>query len=1178
MYRHLASPLIVVAIAAVLGGCLAEPEIRPLTEPPHVLFVPSNDVTKALAPSPNDLALDPDLGTPVLSMIAPPGATGAMLAFLQAYVTRLAGWLPLLPWAVELSEPVDPASVTESMVVVVDATDALSNPNGKLVPVSGYAVSAGERTPAGDPRYAGLAKIGVITVTPPAGGFPVGRRLAAVLKKGPQTTGKVPFVAPLAFNFFRSRDPVATFKGEPTIENARAITPELFFEPADLAAIDAEDDLAKKAKLRDKAIATSNATAGHIELVRRNYDAILKAAERPDSPVALDRKDVIALWQVSIAGEPKAIFDSDKGIIPMPNDALRDPTTQTLAIPVKPDATPIDQELFGFLNTLDGWSVTSQVAIPVSAPLDPTSVTGDSVLVLDVTTKTPVTDAVVRYDAENQRIVVGAPQQKGGWTATRTYAVLVTTQITHATLKNLHLVADAPTAIGLLNVAVADDKGHSLLPGVLTDAQAMQLEALRKGLFKPTLTQFQQAFSKLGLDERDVAAIVPFTITSRAEAIFNPSGAGVMGLPDLPFPTDLALDFDDQQQPIGLKPIPPAPGDSPLVAAMKVGLGTLDGFGASSPAFVRFSRSVDAKITTNGKPPIAAALKDAATAAVALVDITDPAKVFDATKAAEIFVPAELKWDKGALFISPPEGRPLAPKHHYLLLLLDKLQGDVTLDQCGAGACQTVPTPIFALVRSANPIAKWVAKADQKDVSCDALVAAYGGGTLDTLACTGSLSSAATPAEACQLEILRCNYAFLFSALSGAVARESILALTTFWTGDTDGKLVALGDAIVADPSAGTLQGSATLVDAVAAGDDATLVKMSPGAASALKASPHVGKVLLDGMFAGKALVGDVSDGSPKAFAIDGKGKPKFHDVTFHFSVALPKDVTTTIPIVVYQHMLQGTRFDAFKVADAFCAQGLALVSIDAPYHGDHPVRLAGKPSGEGLITADLFATRDGLRELVLDHLQLIEMTRELGKWLGVSLDPGASRYVGVSLGGVVGGMTTTVSKDIKRAVFNVAGASFSKMLLDPQGSAFKKPVDDALAAAGFQKGTLPYVIFIRVIAQWLLDPADPVNFVPRVGAGSPDEKPVLLQMAVADELVPNASTHVLRKALGLAEDGTASPKGSRFESYTDKMPNGLKALCHFFFVDGCSSSLFPGYKAIQDNARQSAAAFLKVQ
>src|SRR4051812_48937109 len=72
-------------------------------------------------------------------------------------------------------------------------------------------------------------------------------------------------------------------------------------------------------------------------------------------------------------------------VVPLPNDLATDPATGLLHVDPNPDATDADKAFIGYLNTLNGFPANSTATAAFTAPIDPASVTPESVRVLDLT-------------------------------------------------------------------------------------------------------------------------------------------------------------------------------------------------------------------------------------------------------------------------------------------------------------------------------------------------------------------------------------------------------------------------------------------------------------------------------------------------------------------------------------------------------------------------------------------------------------------------------------------------------------------------------------------------------------------------------------------------------------------------------------------------------------------------
>jgi pimeloyl-ACP methyl ester carboxylesterase len=168
----------------------------------------------------------------------------------------------------------------------------------------------------------------------------------------------------------------------------------------------------------------------------------------------------------------------------------------------------------------------------------------------------------------------------------------------------------------------------------------------------------------------------------------------------------------------------------------------------------------------------------------------------------------------------------------------------------------------------------------------------------------------------------------------------------------------------------------------------------------------------------------------------------------------------------------------------------------------------------------NFFATRDNFRQQVIDLAQLVRvlqgegMDEQLAELGAPALDGTRIDYVGQSLGGVLGTLYTSVSPDVHRVVLNVPGGRLTQLLeeaTDKNFVAMRTTLYTTLADRQMPRGSPAFDTFIRT-AQWILDPADPVNhswFVSNQ-ADVPSDREALVQFITDDKVIPNSSTRAL--------------------------------------------------------------------
>ncbi|HMG56163.1 MAG TPA: hypothetical protein VK601_21840, partial [Kofleriaceae bacterium] len=229
--------------------------------------------------------------------------------------------------------------------------------------------------------------------------------------------------------------------------------------------------------------------------------------------------------------------------------------------------------------------------------------------------------------------------------------------------------------------------------------------------------------------------------------------------------------------------------------------------------------------------------------------------------------------------------------------------------------------------------------------------------------------------------------------------------------------------------------------------------------------------------------------------------------------------------------------------AAGFIKRGLNGVvvgsGVGAPTDGIPAATPLGPISGNYLITANFFRTRDTMRQDLIDQSQLIRalvvappaapgatgnsvFDHMIGRGVIIDPVPGSIYYVGQSLGAIQGAMDVAANPRIAKAVLNVGGGTLVDVFTN--SPAFATQVSALLASLGIDKAADParYLQFLTV-AKTVLDPADPVNYVghltsikttlpnllPPLG-GNPNgsvpqlPKKVLTQIANCDNVVPN--------------------------------------------------------------------------
>jgi len=275
------------------------------------------------------------------------------------------------------------------------------------------------------------------------------------------------------------------------------------------------------------------------------------------------------------------------------------------------------------------------------------------------------------------------------------------------------------------------------------------------------------------------------------------------------------------------------------------------------------------------------------------------------------------------------------------------------------------------------------------------------------------------------------------------------------------------------------------------------------------------------------------------------------------FTLFLPKG-DQPAPIVLYQHQLGRERSDAVFIANALARRNIAVLAIDAPFHGlraradgdageqgeqdlDVRNRFTGVevPDGFGDQTGDFYGARDTAGELVPLHPFYVRDALRQGAidWLSVVRWLSSGDLSGVSALGGVGQRTL----DRRRFGFigEDIGAQMGVMLARTESSvtALALVGAGAFVAQGFVTGASSQALFTQLagllgrdaeridyesdhprfwpelmLFETLVGRAEPLAYAPSLRRSAIN---VLLMMADQDETTANSATEALAAALG---------------------------------------------------------------
>lgn len=1124
--------------------CACDPKID-TTEPTSVItarFDPSAAVP--VLPTPNDLATDPATGL-LTRVPIPDDATGADRAFLE-YLRSLNGFPSSATAQATFDGDLQPDSVSAATVKVFDVTA-----NHAAVPDAGIAYVETDADPVK----------GTVAVSPPSTGWVPGHTYAVALLAGPGglkgADGRA-VVSSATWTFLRSEKSLVTCADltSPDCKPATEIIPSPI-----------KDDPAGR-------YADQTAKAIQLEQLRLKYKPTIEKVIEGGAT----RQNIVLVWTFKIADFTSVIFDPANSRIPTPNDLLISTMTGLVTIPPNAAYSPAYTEFItDYLNTLDGFPVSSAASISLSADLDPASVSNSSVLVVPVDGLAPPATANVSYSATADTISVAPPN--GSWGKGRQLAVVV---LGRRAGKDMEPEAGMPpkfvqtpgggpvvgssvwalvrSASPLVDCADLTSPmcKRTITAAPLTDGQAILLERLRRG-YEPLLDNLE---TNLGITRDQVAIAFTFKTVSLPEATFDPSASII------PFPNNVLRTGTGGNARLAL-PVPD--GGSALQRNLVLGLNTLDGFSLTAPIVSESSE-------TRGALDVGELDAESLDAGTGFIRLGPPAAT-----------PPRVRPCLDCASSLLPDGGPNAGPQQLQFVPQIPLEEQatygawLTTDLRDVDGHRVIPSGAFALARLNNPLCDTATMTSTVPVLSDLQACGAGG--------------------APGLEALRLGLKPLVDSLVMRGLPRTRLALAwAFTTQTTVTELQNLADAV---PMLTTLLPTTATAAPIAANADGGLPLPDLSTLYGPLPSSNVGAVYLGTVTLPFALVGPGQTLAPPAAPWQGQKAP--------YLLTVPSGTPPAggWPVVIFGHGLTSQRTTMIPITNALATAGFATIGIDVVWHGDRttctgsgpllaqalmnpaatddwacaspsantmpdPVNAQCSPAGrcvrrptgnipalacasdlqcltvnQGLCVAgscegadfarnssrqplinahnflnlgNLFAARDNFRHYALDLTQLVRVIKagSIATAGGPALDGDTIHYVGQSLGGFNGALFSAVSPDVQRVMLNVPGSDQTGVLLEsPSFGAQRSGFLGQLAPLGITPGT-PQFDQLMTLIRTIFDRADPQNFIlTSVNRVMPANRAVFIQMIVTDTVVPNSTTE---KLIAAATSGAKMP------------------------------------------------------
>ena len=1133
----------VAVVPALLVGC--DPEIPQDPEPSGDRVSAVFDPATSTIPLPSTAALEEDGTLPNLAE----GGDDAENDFLT-WLGGLHGWSESTPITFPFSGELDPETVNTDTVKMWQVTES-GYAELEIQPV--YVPNDEEGT------VCNPAVCKSIIMVVPAQTPDFGATYAAVVTKGVESAGGQPVTEPAAIFFAASTEPLVV-DGEVTVSVL-------------------EDDPAQ---------------ANQLEGLRQLFNPAFEAAAEE----GISRPEVASATVWSVSADPFTVLDPDTATLPIPNDiALEtDRTFPAAALSFcggpgvtqeeasddscdapSPDwkacetSTDCDQfresgdpaaqcvsgrcvftrcaqgQFDTYLDKLHGWPTTTPITLPVTQPIDEATLTPENVQLWKIAadgTASQVEGITVSMAPCGDQILITPPapmEYAAQYFAFATKDVESTT--VGPTGEQLELTPSAPILLAIMPhdpaEAVGDctpDQLEQACDGGGVCGISPTAEGFEFKCFESTISRvgdadaaavmavrpvFRGAVNALeaasDVEWSDLAAIWKWTTWTDTFVVFDPTAG------QIPFPHTLLTTGCPDDQPICRLPEAEGPTGAILDELRK-----REGFSSTATNW----------IPTLG-PPLQADTVTQENVLFAEADVIPP-PLFPADE-------YEVSYDYGHILIDFL--RPLKPD--------TLVAGLTTTGLMGSNGFPAQPTPAFVFLRSEFPL-----------VDDD-----------------GNKTVAQIPDNetAALLEASREEFEQLFLvALLFGYGRDQVNNAWAYVTGHTYRPLQRLRALTLAEiDTAGLPQATPAATPNVVSG---VATVPAPDEPTLMVDVSNVEEIHWDVEFDTFNWL------SAETQIVD---RANLTRETVGVSLFVPKDNVAgpggcepPYNVVIAQHGNTGFRKNyGLALANQLAAEPhcLATVAMDLPLHGSRVPGVTDQPAstpmgnGDGFISANFPATVALFKQATIDLVVLTQMIKG-GAFNGVvpSFSDATSQvgYVGTSLGSFVGVLYLTIDPTPAAGIINVGGGKFSLILEESE------TFGSLLTDVGLMTGTFETVQALHFV-QWLGEHVDPYTFAPYtiqnplaevtwdpatmdyVTAMNPmAPKNVLIQMVQDETVVPNSSTELLARTMGVDLTDTTFPVGTD-HGFIDDMdptdPDYDAAVCARMQVAQWISSSFAG-------------------
>ena len=282
--------------------------------------------------------------------------------------------------------------------------------------------------------------------------------------------------------------------------------------------------------------------------------------------------------------------------------------------------------------------------------------------------------------------------------------------------------------------------------------------------------------------------------------------------------------------------------------------------------------------------------------------------------------------------------------------------------------------------------------------------------------------------------------------------------------------------------------------------------------------------------------------------------------LSFPFTMLVPKVAETSgepLPLVIFGHGLFGSGRGNLggglqdKLAPVINDAGLIFIATDWIGLSSGDLELIITQVLPNLNRIQLITDRlqqSLVNNLILQETAIESMSTDPNLTVGAYplFDEDRIYYYGGSLGGIQGSSFAAISNRVTRSVCSVPGSGWMNMFTRSSNWNLIKPVLDLN-----YPDPLTQQIGIAFV-QLLFDLSDPVNLTKMLyevpPADAPDERVIILQEAIGDSQVPNLTTEMLARAIGV--DLMTPSISDVFGLETVTSPTTDPALIQVYMVD----------------------------